>query len=103
MKKKIISALTIETREDVKKYIQYQNISDIILFDSKGYEISMGFDHSLLKNIPNNFEKMIAGNINIQNIPILGNMDYFIDLSGSLENEDGKKDLQKIDNFLNSI
>ena len=101
--KKIISALTIETREDVKKYIQYQNISDIILFDSKGYEISMGFDHSLLKNIPNNFEKMIAGNINIQNIPILGNMDYFIDLSGSLENEDGKKDLQKIDNFLNSI
>ena len=102
-KKKIISALTIETSEDVKKYVKYQNISDIILFDSKGYEISMGFDHSLLKNIPNNFEKMIAGNINFQNIPILGNMDYFIDLSGSLENGDGKKDLQKIDNFLNSI
>jgi len=102
-KKKIISALTIETSEDVKKYVKYQNISDIILFDSKGYEISMGFDHSLLKNIPNNFEKMIAGNINFQNIPILGNMDYFIDLSGSLENGDGKKDLQKIDNFLKSI
>ena len=41
---------------------------------------------------------MIAGNINLYDIPNLKNMDYFIDLSGSLENEDGK-DLQKIDNF----
>ncbi len=102
-KKKIISALTIDTRKDVKKYMQYQNISDIILFDSKGYENSLRFDHSFLKNIPNNFEKMIAGNIDLQNIPILSNLDYFIDLSGSLENENGKKDLQKIDNFLKSF
>ena len=102
-KKKIISALIIDTRKDVKKYMQYQNISDIILFDSKGYENSLRFDHSFLKNIPNNFEKMIAGNIDLQNIPILSNLDYFIDLSGSLENENGKKDLQKIDNFLKSF
>ena len=61
-----MSALTIDTRKDVKKYIQYQNISDIILFDSKGYEKSLRFDHSFLKNIPNNFEKMIAGNIDLQ-------------------------------------
>ena len=101
--KKIISALTIEGKEDVNKYIHYQNISDIILFDSKGYEKSMRFDHSFLNNLPNNFEKMIAGNINLENIPILSNLDYFIDLSGSLENESGKKDLQKIDNFLKSI
>ena len=39
----------------------------------------------------------IAGNINIDNIPDLKNIDYFIDLSGSLENDMGKKDLQKIE------
>ena len=46
---------------------------------------------------------MIAGNIQIDNLPNLKDTDYFIDLSGSLENEQGKKDLQKIDFFLNNI
>ncbi len=31
--KKIITALTIENKEDVKKFKLYKNISDIILFD----------------------------------------------------------------------
>jgi len=46
---------------------------------------------------------MIAGNINIDNIPIIKNLNYFVDVSGSLENEKGKKDLKKINNFLNTI
>ena len=46
---------------------------------------------------------MIAGNIQIDNLPNLKDNDYFIDLSGALENERGKKDLQKIDFFLNNI
>jgi len=53
--------------------------------------------------VPNNIPKMIAGNIKIDNIPHIKKADYFIDLSGSLENEEGKKDLQKIDNFLKNI
>ena len=36
--KKIITALTIEKKEDVKKYKIYESISEIILFDSNGYE-----------------------------------------------------------------
>ena len=102
-KKKIISALTIEKLEDVEKYIYYKDISDIILFDGKGYEKSVSFDHNFLSNVPNNIPKMIAGNIKIDNIPHIKKTDYFIDLSGSLENEEGKKDLQKIDNFLKNI
>ena len=102
-KKKIISALTIEKLEDVEKYIYYKDISDIILFDGKGYEKSVSFDHNFLSNVPNNIPKMIAGNIKIDNIPHIKKADYFIDLSGSLENEEGKKDLQKIDNFLKNI
>ena len=47
--------------------------------------------------------KMIAGNIKYDNIPILDKTDYFIDLSGSLEDHRGKKDLKKIDYFLNSM
>ena len=46
---------------------------------------------------------MIAGNIKIDNIPVIKNKDYIIDLSGSLENKEGKKDLNKINYFLNKI
>ena len=102
-KKKIITALTIKNSEDVEKYKLYQNISDIILFDGKGYEKSIGFQHKLIEGVPSNITKMIAGDIKIDNIPMLNNIDYMIDISGSLENEKGKKDLQKIDFFLNNI
>ena len=101
--KKIISALTIQKLDDVKNYKLYEKISDIILFDGKGYEKSIGFDHNFLKIVPKYITKMIAGNIKIENIPKLENIDYFIDVSGSLEDKYGNKDLQKIDYFLNNI
>ena len=84
-------------------YILYENISDIILFDGKGYEKSIGFDHKLLGKIPGHINVMIAGNISQDNIPILNDMEYFIDISGALEDERGKKDLQKINIFLNNV
>ena len=46
---------------------------------------------------------MLAGNITINNIPMIENKDYIIDLSGSLENKDGKKDIKKINEFLNKV
>ena len=45
--KKIISSITVQNKNDVKKYLLYEKISDIILFDSKGYEKSFSFDHKL--------------------------------------------------------
>jgi phosphoribosylanthranilate isomerase len=98
---KIISAFTIANEIDVEKYKNYTGISDIFLFDGKGYEKSLGFDHDLLNSLPNSINKMIAGNIKIDDIPNFKNKDFFIDLSGSLENEKGKKDLKKIDKLLN--
>ena len=102
-KKKIITALTIKDKKDVNKYKDYLNISDIFLFDGKGYEKSIGFQHSLLEDLPNNIEKMIAGDIkyddNLDNFKKIANI---IDLSGSLETEDNK-DLKKIDTFLNNL
>ena len=60
---KIITALTIENKNDVEKYKKFESISEIILFDSKGYEKSVGFDHQLLNNVSTKVNKMLAGNI----------------------------------------
>ena len=100
---KVITALTISSEKDVDIYKHYDEVSDLILFDGKGYEKSIGFNHELLNSIPNSINKMIAGNIKIEDIPKFKNKNYYIDLSGSLENEKGKKDLKKIDKLLNLV
>ena len=98
---KIISAITVSGKNDVIKYKDYQDISDIILFDSKGYHKSESFDHSLLDEVPNKLNKMIAGNIQIDDIPNFRDKDFIIDLSGAIEDENGKKDINKINKLLN--
>ena len=98
--KKIISAITLENKVDLKIYKDFLPFSEIILFDSKGYEKSLGFDHNLLKEIPNNFKKMVAGNIKIDDISNFKNKEYIIDVSGALEDFSGKKDINKINQFL---
>jgi len=98
---KIITAITVSSKDDVIKYKDYSKISDIILFDSKGYHKSESFDHSLLNKVPKTINKMIAGNIQIDDIPYLKNREYMIDLSGALEDANGKKDINKIDKLLN--
>ena len=100
---KIISAITVSNQEDVDKYKNYSEISDIILFDSKGYHKSEKFDHKFLINVPSSLNKMIAGNIQIEDIPNFKNKDYIIDISGALEDENGNKSIKKIDNFLNAV
>ena len=100
-KKKIITAITISSKDDVVKYKDYSEFSDVILFDSKGYEKSESFDHSLLDDVPRELNKMIAGNIQIDGIPNFKNKDFIIDLSGALEDQNGKKDINKIDKLLN--
>ncbi len=98
---KIITALTISSKDDVMKYKNYSEISDIILFDSKGYDKSESFDHSLLDDVPSELHKMIAGNIQINDISNLKFKDFIVDLSGALEDRNGKKDINKIDKLLN--
>ena len=100
---KIISALTINEKKDVSKYKSYLDISEILLFDGKGYEKSIGFNHDLLKDLPSSLNKMIAGDIKIEDVSKFKNEDFIIDISGSLENNEGKKDIKKIDNLLNLV
>ena len=102
-KKKIISAFTVENRDDVKKYTLYNEVTDIYLFDSKGYEKSMSFDHSLIKNIKLDKEIMLAGKIQFDDdLEKLNKIADIIDISGGLETS-GLKDISKIDIFLNKI
>ena len=101
--KKIITALTIKNENDVKKYTLYEKFSNIILFDSKGYEKSIGFDHSLINNLKLNTKIMIAGDIKYNDeLDKFNKIADIIDISGGLETL-GKKDISKIDIFLKNL
>ncbi|MDA9167133.1 phosphoribosylanthranilate isomerase [Candidatus Pelagibacter sp.] len=101
--KKIIVAITVKDQNDTVKYLEYNELADIILFDSKGYEKSMSFDHQLIKNIKINKELMLAGNIQIEdNLENYREIADIIDISGGLETS-GLKDVSKINIFLNKI
>lgn len=102
-KKKIISVIQVSKMNDVNNYKKYINIADIILFDSKGYEKSLGFNHSFLSNVPKIIKTMIAGNIKYnQNLANFEKISDIIDISGSLETRK-KKDVKKINIFLKNI
>jgi len=102
-KKKIITAITIRNEEDVVKYKLYSDITDIYLFDSKGYEKSMSFNHKLINNLNLDKEIMIAGNIQVNdNLENYKKIADIIDISGGLETA-GLKDISKIEIFLNKI
>ena len=101
--KKVIIALTIENSKDVQNYKLYESVSDIYLFDSKGYEKSISFNHSLIKNIKFNKDVMIAGNIQINDdLEKYKKIADIIDISGGLETS-GLKDINKIETFLNKF
>jgi len=101
--KKIITALTINDETDVKKYQLFSEVTDIYLFDSKGYEKSMAFDHALIEKIKINKPLMIAGNIQVNdNLENYKKIADIIDISGGLETS-GVKDKSKIDIFLNKV
>ena len=102
-KKKIITAITIKNKDDIERYKLYSDTTDIYLFDSKGYEKSLSFDHKLIKNLNLDKEIMLAGNIQINDeLENYKKIADIIDISGGLET-DGLKDISKIEIFLNKI
>ena len=101
--KKIITALTIKDETDVEKYQLFSEVTDIYLFDSKGYEKSMAFDHTFIQKIKINKPTMIAGNIRLDdNLEKFKKIADIIDISGGLETS-GLKDKSKINIFLNKV
>tara|TARA_B110000116_G_scaffold239315_1_gene226647 strand:+ start:26 stop:649 length:624 start_codon:yes stop_codon:yes gene_type:complete len=99
----IIVAITVKNKKDVLMHNNYKDVADIFLFDSKGYEKSMSFDHKLIKNLRSNTEIMLAGNIQIDDdLENYNKITDIVDISGGLETS-GLKDISKINIFLNKI
>lgn len=101
--KKIISAFTVSSQDDIDRYKDFEDIADILLFDSKGYERSESFNHELLNNVNTSKPIMVAGDIKTNDLVKFKDTPYLIDISGHLESKKGVKDLNKIDKFLNTV
>ena len=101
--RKIIVAITVKDQNDVIKYMLFNELANIVLFDSKGYEKSISFDHQLIKNLKINKELMLAGNIQIEdNLENFKEIADIVDISGGVETS-GLKDISKINIFLEKI
>ena len=97
--KKIIQAIKIKKREDINSYKQYVGVADEFLFDSSGMEESFSFNWDYLRNIE--IEGwFLAGGININNLKEASKISQKIDISSGLEDNPGKKSIQKISDFL---
>jgi len=101
-KKKIISSIQVKKKEDIDNYKLVESNSDIILWDSSGYEESLSWDYNWLQPVSTKVEKMVAGNITIDKIKNLVNLADTIDVSGALETNK-VKDINKIIKFTNEI
>ena len=100
--KKIIAAIQVKNKKDVLNYKQFQDVADIILWDSSGLEHSLDWNFNWINSVPNNITKMIAGNINISKIEKILKLADIVDVSGALETNK-VKDTIKIKNFLNTF
>jgi phosphoribosylanthranilate isomerase len=101
-KKKIISSIQVKKKEDIDNYKLVESNSDIILWDSSGYEESLSWDYNWLQPVSTKVEKMVAGNITIDKIKNLVNLADTIDVSGALETNK-VKDIDKIKKFNTEI
>ena len=100
--KKIIVTIQVKNEKDVLNYKQFQDVADIILWDSSGLEYSLDWNFNWIRSVPNNITKMIAGNINIDKLKKILKLADIVDVSGALETNK-VKDIIKIKNFLNSL
>ena len=101
-KKKIVASIQVKNQKDIFNYKEFENVADIILWDSSGLELSLEWDFEWIKSIPNHITKMIAGNISIDKLEKVSKLADIVDVSGALETNK-VKDILKIKNFLNKI
>ena len=101
--KKIIAVLTVSNQDDLNKYKAFEDVADILLFDSKGYEKTQSFNHDFLDNVNSSKPIMVAGDIKTDDLNNFKDKPFLIDVSGNLESEKGVKDINKIDKFLNTV
>jgi len=109
-KTKIIKALKISNKNDIKKISNFKKVSDYILIDTKIVtkknlnlkKKSRELDWNLFKKIKDKQTLILSGAININNLEqaIKDSNIRFVDVSSSLETIPGKKNIKKINKFL---
>ena len=103
---KVIKAIKVKEQRDIALYKNYEDIADLILFDSTSMERSQSVPKNLLSKLPKGEKFGLAGAINLENIQEYSQLGFnFLDLSSGLERENlkGYKDHLKIKNFMNKI
>ena len=110
LKIKIIKALKISSNSDIKKISLFKKISDYILIDTKIIKKnnlsfkkkSKELNWDLLKKIKDKRKLILSGALNTSNLEEATNKSgiNFVDASSSLEIVSGKKNIKKINKFL---
>ena len=103
---KVIKAIKVKEQKDVALFKNYEDIADLILFDSTSMEKSQNIPKELLYKLPKGEKFGLAGAINLENIQEYSQLGFnFLDLSSGLERENlkGYKDHLKIKNFINKV
>ena len=103
---KVIKAIKVKEQKDVALYKNYEDIADLILFDSTSMEKSKSIPKDLLYKLPKGEKFGLAGAINLENVQEYCQLGFnFLDLSSGLERENlkGYKDHLKIKNFINKV
>ena len=110
LKIKIIKALKISNNSDIKKISRFKKISDYILIDTKIIKKnnlsfkkkSKELDWNLLKKIKDKRKLILSGALNTTNLEEATGKSgiNFVDASSSLEIMSGKKNIKKINKFL---
>ena len=101
-KKKLISTIQVKSKEDISGYKLVEAGSDIILWDSSGYEKSLSWNFRWLETVSTKVNKMVAGNISIDKIQDLVGLADIVDVSCALETNK-VKDIDKIIEFAAKI
>jgi len=110
LKIKLIKALKISNNNDIKKISRFKKISDYILIDTKIIKRknlsfkkkSKKLNWNLLKKIKDKRKLILSGALNTTNLQkaIKESGINFVDVSSSLEIISGKKNIKKINKFL---
>ena len=103
---KVIKAIKVKEQRDIALYKNYEDIADLILFDSTSMEKSQSIPKDLLYKLPKGEKFGLAGAINLENVQEYCHLGFnFLDLSSGLEKENlkGYKDHLKIKSFMSKV
>jgi phosphoribosylanthranilate isomerase len=110
----IMKAIKVDSEKDMESIRQYNDCSDIFLFDAKpplaaqnslpgGNGVS--FDWSLLKSFKSEKPWFLSGGINLSNIKdalkVTGS--NAVDVSSGVEDKPGIKNIKKIEQFMQKV